>query len=138
MNLEDVPKLEALYGTEYKKQLAGSELGNFHVDFNLNGKKKNIYAKRSIFLGRKCYIDHLVNSETKEEGYHLRMKGVSNAAILHKCEELKINPFELYTKLISESIEFTLNFDKYNISMEYVKRGVKTRDIGTFKRLISF
>jgi len=138
MNLEDVPKLEALYLTEYKKVLAGKELGNFHVDFNLNGKKKGVYAKRSIFLGRKCYIDHLVNPETKEEGYHIRMKGVSNPAILHRCDELKIDPFELYTKLISESIEFTLNFDKYNISMEYVKRGVKTRDVGTFKRLISF
>jgi hypothetical protein len=37
------------------------------------------------------------------------MKGIPNDVILHRCEELKITPYQLYEKLFNgEEIEFDL------------------------------
>ncbi len=32
-------------------------------------------------------------------GYHIRMKGISNDSIMHYCKNNEITPFELYKKL---------------------------------------
>ncbi len=34
-------------------------MGQFHIDFDLEGSVGDIWATDSIFLGKKCYIDKL-------------------------------------------------------------------------------
>ena len=76
-----------------------------------NGKKAlsdSIISKKSIYLGKKSYIDYL-EGETKEGekvcGYHIRMKGTPNQSIMYECRERNINPFEFYDLLYNKDDE---------------------------------
>ena len=105
MDLEQVETLGELYKTKYSKELIGNGMCQFHTDFDLEGCK-DIYSKRFIALGKKCYIDHLVgvNKKTgkKEDGYHIRLKGIPDKSVwnvVHK--QFGGNPIKLYEKLHS-------------------------------------
>lgn len=120
----DIDKLDKAYRTKYNRELIGKGLGQFHTDFTLNYDGKsysdNVFSRKFIGLGKKCYIDELVllDNEGKPtldcEGkeildYHIRLKGVSNKAIIRRCEELECNPLELYEMMYNgEKIEFDL------------------------------
>jgi len=120
----DVDKLRKAYNDKYGRELIGKGLGQFHTDFSLNYKGKsysdNVYSRNFIGLGKKCYIDELVLLDNEgepmkdEEGveivdYHIRMKGVSNKAIIRRCEEINVTPKNLYTRLYEgETIDFDL------------------------------
>ena len=55
--------------------MIGTQLGQFHSDFDSEkGKVKS--AVKSIFLGKKAYVDKL-ELEDGTFDYHLRMKGIS-------------------------------------------------------------
>ena len=87
---------------KYNRELIGKNLGQFHNDFD---EVENGYAYKSIFNGKKCYIDMLKN-DNGEFGIHYRMKGVSL-----DCVKLKANGdlFKLYDDLFNEkSIKFNL------------------------------
>ena len=108
-----VKQLEKRFKEKYKKVLNGKQLGQFHIDFDLeeNGKKAlsdSIISKKSIYLGKKSYIDYL-EGETKEgeklKGYHIRMKGTPNQSIMYECRERNINPFEFYDLLYNKDDE---------------------------------
>ena len=111
---DDIPILSELYKVKYNRELIGCGMGQFHTDFNHHTAVNNdeVYARNTIILGKKMYIDELVGKDKYNKvvvDYHIRMKGVSNDAILHKCKELKINPLQLYEKLYNnEVIEFDL------------------------------
>jgi len=123
---EDVYKLEKIFNKKYKKPLIGKNLGNFHVDFSLDGVPKEnentIHARNCIFLGKKTYIDCLVglDKDGKEvNGYHIRAKGITHGAIMYECKKRGLNPFELYDLLFNgEKIEFDLleGGNKINLS----------------------
>lgn len=71
--------------------LVGKNMLNFHSDFSLKGAEKNIHSLKSIFLGKKCYINYLCgddNENKKIYGYHMRMKGVSTEAIFDLCNKM--------------------------------------------------
>jgi hypothetical protein len=91
-NFDDVPKLEARYKERYGKDLNGKNLEQFHTDFNLDGAKSEIYATKSIFLGKKSYIDIL---ESKDEngniirGHHIRLKGITEDGLLDASKKYK-------------------------------------------------
>lgn len=107
---EDIEKLSCLFKETYSRELIGKKLGQFHSDFDLKGCE-NVKANRSIFLGKKCYIDELtgINSEGKEEiGYHVRMKGVPLTTIKYTANKLNIGLYELYEKLYQGD---KINFD---------------------------
>lgn len=129
---EDVYKLEKIFNKKYNRELIGKNLGQFHVDFKLDGVPKEnedtIYAKNCIFLGKKTYIDQLVglDKEGKEvSGYHIRAKGITHGAIMYECKKRGLNPFELYSLLFEgQKIEFdlleggskiNLKFDKFQV-----------------------
>jgi hypothetical protein len=79
MNQKDVSKLSELFREKYNKDLIGKRLGMFHSDFaSIDGKES--FAIRSIFCGKKIYIDKLSN-ENELIAYHVRMKGVRNDCI---------------------------------------------------------
>ncbi len=122
----------------YNRDLIGSYMGQFHSDFDLNGKSDGVISKKLIILGKKCYIDELYNKNTKEVGYHIRMKGIPNDSILHKCEELKINPIELYNKLHGgDTIDFDLTCGQSKSILRY-KNNMTYEVIDLFSRSIKF
>ena len=105
---KDIPKLEELFMEKYNRELIGKGMGQFHSDFDSDIIKKNIKATESIFLGKKCYIDKLEGED--EEGnnvidYHIRMKGVSNKAILHKAKKEVRTFLDIYKSLYKHNKE---------------------------------
>ena len=95
--------------TEYKKrygrELIGKNLGQFHNDFD---EVENGYAYKSIFVGKKMYVDMLKN-EKDEQGIHYRMKGVNLDCVKLYSEENNCEIFDIYNKLYNgEEIAFDL------------------------------
>ena len=132
---DDIPKLADLFQQKYNRQLIGKNQGQFHSDFD-SKLGKVLHADRSVFLGKKFYIDRLVverskvnqiavksesnsdqiavKSESKEivYDYHIRAKGLSNDCIIYRAKELGITVLELYERLFKgERIEFNLCCD---------------------------
>jgi hypothetical protein len=77
---EVVDLFEKKYGREliHKANPDDGDLGQFHADFDKEGN----YAVKSIFLGKKAYIDVL---DTGNE--HYRLKGIPKESIQAKAEE---------------------------------------------------
>jgi hypothetical protein len=138
---EDIEKLSNCFNSVYGRQLIGKQLGQFHSDFDLKGCD-DIVATKSIFLGKKCYIDELQGVSKKDgsiqTGYHIRMKGVPNSTILYTCEQLKVSPYELYEKLNKgEKITFDLTEGKKKSNFKYQSDGLVST-LCEFKRDIQF
>jgi hypothetical protein len=96
---EDVDKLARLFKKKYNKKLIGSDLTQFHSDFdtpsNCHGA---VHSRLLIALGKKSYLDVLAD-EAGNEGYHIRMKGVPQQVILNYCKKTKCSLVELYEHL---------------------------------------
>ena len=105
---EDLPKLEDAYREQFHRELVGKGLGQFHNDFDSKKlDEESIVARRSIFIGKKVYIDELVDKDEKVD-YHIRCKGVSQEAIFEKAEEVG-GIMKLYEMLFDgEPISFNL------------------------------
>lgn len=112
MNKKDVIKLERLFNEKYHRKLIGSEMGQFHIDFPLV-KGKEPVSKRSIFLGKKAYLDCLCNDDGDRQ-YFIRMKGVPEDVIINTCDDMNISVEELYERMYEGSeVDFNLlNSDK--------------------------
>lgn len=101
------------YRETYNRELIGKDLGQFHSDFDFEGHR-DIRAVKSIFLGKKSYIDELegVCEKTGEvhTSYHIRLKGISNDSIAFACKTYNCKtPFELYKRMYrGERIHFDL------------------------------
>ena len=143
-NYDDVPTIEKEYFNKYKKNITGKQLGQFHIDFNLKNSVGEVYATKSVFLGKKCYIDKL---EGKDENgkiindYHIRLKGVSTQAITHSTEEFfKGNPFKLYEHLIDNEHKFIMNPPgvEYKPVFQYNKHKIYTINDGSISRTLKF
>ena len=87
---------------EYKKrfgrELIGKNLGQFHNDFD---EVENGYAYKSIFVGKKMYVDMLKN-EKDESGIHYRLKGVNLDCVKLYSEENNLSIFDIYNKLYND------------------------------------
>lgn len=93
------------YKKRYGRELIGKNLGQFHNDFD---EVENGYAYKSIFVGKKMYVDMLKNEENKQ-GIHYRMKGVNLDCVKLYAEENKCEIFDIYNKLYNgEEITFDL------------------------------
>lgn len=128
---------------EYKKinnkELIGKNMSQFHTDFDSDILKGEILAKRSIFLGKKCYIDELVGSESGDlVDYHIRLKGIPNASILDYCENNNITPYDLYEKLYNkEVITFDLTCGGKKVNFQF-NNDMTITTLNEFNRRISF
>lgn len=138
---KDIKILSSLFKTKYNKELIGNDLGQFHSDFSLKGATKDITATDSIFLGKKSYIDCLEGYDddgNKVNGYHIRMKGISNDSIMHYCKNNEITPFELYKKLYDgEVINFDLTCGGTKVNFKFNK-DYTIEDLQSFNRSVSF
>ncbi len=112
---DDVMVLKKLFMKKYGRELDGKQLGQFHIDFDLEDDKgnecENVYAEKSIFLGKKCYIDCLVGDYKgkKVRGHHIRMKGIPNSTIKYTAKKMGISLYDIYMRLYNgERINFDL------------------------------
>ena len=93
------------YKKRYGRELIGKNLGQFHNDFD---EVENGYAYKSIFVGKKMYVDMLKN-EKNESGIHYRMKGVNLDCVKLYSEENNYEIYDIYNKLYNgEEITFDL------------------------------
>jgi hypothetical protein len=84
----DIEKLAVAYKKKYHRELIGSDLGQFHSDFaTVKGKPSK--SQRLIAVGKKVYLDELVN-EDGDIDYHIRCKGVTQQAITHAGAPLDV------------------------------------------------
>ena len=125
---DDIKKLSDCFKSLYGRDLIGKQLGQFHSDFDLKGCD-DVVATRSIFLGKKCYIDELRGTNKKDgsiqTGYHIRMKGVPNSAIMYTCKSLNITPFELYERLYAgEQLSFDLTEGRKKSNFKFRSDGL--------------
>jgi hypothetical protein len=126
MYSDDLVKLNSSFKTKYGRELNGSNMGQFHSDFELDGVPKcaSVNSIHLIVLGKKSYVDKLyatwdehINEKTgetieagKQKGYHIRMKGIPSKVILDTCEKFDITPIELYESMYNgEDVQFDLN-----------------------------
>ena len=144
MDYDGVAILEDEFKKKYGRQLTGKKLGCFHVDFSMkhNGQavKNEIYAVKSLFLAKKCYIDLLESTDkngNKINGLHYRLKGMTIEGIEHGAEKFGGDIFKLYEHLINNEMMMTLN-PKDKFMIEYRGKRAITRTEGEFKRLIKF
>jgi hypothetical protein len=123
IDYDEVAKLEIDFKEKYNRDLTGKQMGQLHIDFDLEGAVGEIYAKNSYFLGKKMYIDEIESINEKGEiinGFHIRMKGIPNKTIEYYCKENKISSLELYEKLYNhESINFDLTNGGTKCNFEY-------------------
>lgn len=93
---------------ETRPELFGKKLLQLHDDFESNKLKGNIYSKKFIYLGKKCYLDVLTD-ESGEIDYHIRFKGCNQKVLLQYCEDNNITIENLYEKFArGETIEMDL------------------------------
>ena len=118
MNFEDVPTLEEEYESRYNKKLNGKNLEQFHTDFDLDGAAGDIYATKSIFLGKKSYIDVLESVDQEGNtisGTHIRLKGITSAGMEHMAKTYSPcgsipDYFEMYSDLATGTqLDIVLN-----------------------------
>jgi len=129
-NLEDVPKLEEKYRERYGKELNGKNLEQFHTDFSLNGSCSEIYATKSIFLGKKSYCDYLESKDSNGKtinGYHIRLKGITKEGLDHTAEEYEDSYFGLYNDLANGITKKILLNPKNKVLFEYKSGYVSTK-----------
>jgi len=129
IDYDAVSRLADAFRKKYNKELIGKQMGQFHVDFDLKGSEGNIYAKESIFLGKKSYLDILACDGNDVQGFHIRMKGIPSKL-------LESDSYEKYMELYHGN---ELEFDLSDVCP--IKVNNKTQRITTrlnFKRKLSF
>jgi hypothetical protein len=137
----EIGKLGEAFQSKYGRVLIGKQMGQFHSDFSITGAK-DVIATKSIFLGKKSYIDVLqgVNkvSGEIETDYHIRLKGIPNKVILYHCERQGITPYELYTQMYEGvPITFDLTNDGSKVNFKYDK-SYAVRTLSDFNRCLVF
>lgn len=88
----------------FGRELIGKDLGQFHNDFD---EVTDGYAYKSVFVGKKMYVD-LLKNDKGETGIHYRMKGVNLDCVKLYAEEHNLTVFDVYNKLFNGE---TLTFD---------------------------
>ena len=137
----DIKTLSDAFTKKYNRTLIGKSMGQFHSDFDLKGCT-DVYAKRSIFLGKKSYIDELVGTDkdgNEKIGYHIRMKGIPESCMYYTAKQNGYeNVFEMYEDLLDgEQIvaDLTEGGAKANFKFE---NDFSCHTLSVFKRTMAF
>lgn len=139
---DDIDKLQHIYKNNFNRELIGEDLGQFHSDFKLKGATKNIKAVKSIFLGKKSYIDELKGEDDEGniiKGFHIRMKSIGKKVINYHAKKFYDGDvFKLFDDLYNGvKITFDLTNEGENVNFKFNKDyTVSTQNI--FNREISF
>lgn len=139
---EHIPILSKVFKATYGRELIGKGLGQFHSDFDLPGCT-NIVATKSIFLGKKCYIDKLEGTNSKgekETGFHIRMKGIPEKCIHYVVENTPKykDVMDLYTDLYNgNEVTFDLTNGGSKANFKFNKN-YTINTLSMFSRSIKF
>lgn len=118
------------FKNRYGRELIGKNLGQFHNDFD---EVENGYAYKSIFVGKKMYVDMLKNDKG-EYGIHYRMKGVNLDCVKLYSEENNLSIFDIYNKIYDDE---TLTFDLLKAKPCFKMNDNQTvTNLSTFERSI--
>ena len=124
-------KVYIIWGKLYGRVLRGSDMGQFHPDFESDKISGDLQSVEAFFLGKKAYCDKLSN-ENGEIDYHLRLKGIPNNLLESEYED----PMKLYEFMYNGG-EYKFNLLKLKPSFEMTKdMKIKTRT--EFTRKIKF
>lgn len=148
---QKVELLSAEFERRYGTGMLGSGIGQFHVDFDFKSSYMRsadgkltamtespigaIISKQAIFLGKKSYIDRLVDT-SGQEAYHIRLKGIPNRCILSTCnQKFDGDPMAMFQHLFDENqVGFDLGSDGHCMFKTNKDHSVKsqklTRTIG--------
>ena len=109
INEDDLQRLNEIYKHKYNKELIGKQMTQFHCDFDsFDGAVGEIHSRKLIALGKKSYLDILVDEKGNED-YHIRMKGVPKQVIINHCKRMGITIEQLYERMYhGEEMEFDL------------------------------
>ena len=138
INKNDLLLLEKEYEKIYNRKLRGTNMGQFHPDFEEMTPGKTPYAIKSIFISKKIYIDKLTD-ETGKIGYHFRMKGIPSICIKEKAKEFfgDLNGEELIKlyeqRYYGEKIKFSLSDFKPCFKMT---KDFHVLNLDSFERII--
>ena len=101
--------LASRFKYKYGRELIGTNLGQFHSDFDLKPESTNVRSVEAYFIGKKCYVDKLIDDEGNQ-GFHIRLKGVPTASVIDLANrEYGGNVLEVYKQLaIGNSLRFNL------------------------------
>ena len=106
-----VDELDEAFTKKYNRKLIGSNMGNFHTDF----EPKNAYCIQHISLGKKMYLDVLEFEDdeikhAKHTKNHIRMKGIPEQVIINHAHRYFNNDvIKLYEYIYNGGdIEFNL------------------------------
>ena len=113
---------------KYGLDLVGEDLGNFHVDFDMDKANSEIYAIESL-LGKKTYIDILESTDKDGKtinSEHIRMKGIPTSCIKYYAEQHNISVLDIYKKLYNNEV---IKFDLTNDGNKFVCRNNKDHTI---------
>ena len=147
IDYDEVAVLQEHYNKKYGTELIGNDMGQFHIDFDLDGSVGDIWATDSIFLGKKSYIDKLESRDKDDNpiyGYHIRMKGITPSSIDYttklNSEDGTLDYMSLYENLFNgDKINFDLlcggekDMFKSNKDMS-----IRTLKCGEFDRRLHF
>ena len=129
--------LASKFKYKYGRELIGTNLGQFHSDFDLKPESTNVRSVEAYFIGKKCYVDKLIDDQGNE-GYHIRLKGVPTASVIDLANrDYHGNVLEVYKQLaIGNSLKFNL------LAGEAVKfdftRSMTIKNKEEFNRIIGF
>lgn len=124
---KDIEKLQKIFKDKYNRELIGKDLGQFHSDFKSKKIPKglDIYSKKLIALGKKCYLDVLEAIDEKGKvynDYHIRLKGVSSQSIEYTAKKRNQSIEQLYMDLYNENkIEFDLTCGNKKACFKFFK-----------------
>tara|TARA_R110000765_G_scaffold394611_2_gene488151 strand:+ start:58 stop:2304 length:2247 start_codon:yes stop_codon:yes gene_type:complete len=145
LNYDDVPTLENEFRKEYNRELTGKQLGQFHIDFDMNNSVGDVYSVKFIGLGKKSYYDKLEGKDKDGNiihSHHIRLKGITKEGIEHQAKNYVNGVEGLYEDLTKgNAIEFLMNpfneeTNSQKVLFQYVDSKVNFRD--EFRRVVKF
>ena len=67
---KEIPKLQKIYNAKYGRELIGTDLGQFHSDFEMSGSVGEVSSLLTVMLGKKCYLD-VLKDDSDQVGCHI-------------------------------------------------------------------
>lgn len=105
INDDGVPILADAFQAKYGRSLIGEDMGEFHCDFEKIRGYLPPVSVRSVYCGKKMYMDELEYVKADGSGEkmykdHIRMKGVPSDVIVATASEMGISVYDFYCKLL--------------------------------------
>lgn len=84
----EINELASEFKKKYGRELIGTNLGQFHCDFeNIENNASMPISVKSVFLGKKAYID-MLQDDKGNIAFHARMKGIPACVIEDTANKL--------------------------------------------------